>query len=113
MLQDTITKIVKIEARLQNSAALGEEQRAELLSLLAQLKTEITKLSKTHREQAESIASFAEVSATEATRESKNPQTLRHSIGGLQSSVGGFESTHPKLAAVVNRIASVLANMGI
>jgi chromosome segregation ATPase len=113
MLQDTITKIAKIEARLHNSAALGHDQRTELLNLLGQLKTEITELSKTHQEQAESIASFAEVSASEATRKSKNPQTLRHSIGGLQSSVGEFESTHPKLAAVVNRIASVLANMGI
>ena len=113
MLQDTITKITKIEARLQNSAALSQEQRTELLNLLGQLKTEIAGLSKTHQEQAESIASFAEVSASEATRQAKNPQTLRHSIGGLQSSVGGFESTHPQLAAVVNRIASVLANMGI
>jgi hypothetical protein len=110
MLQDTITKI---EARLQNSAALGKDQRAELLTLLGQLKTEITALSKTHQEQAESIASFAEVSAREAMRGAKNPQTLQHSIGGLKSSVGEFETTHPRLAAVVNRIASVLANMGI
>jgi hypothetical protein len=110
MLPDTITKI---EARLQNSTALSKEQRAELLHLLGQLKTEITALSKTHQEQAESIAAFTEVSAREATREAKNPQTLEHSIGGLQSSVREFETSHPRLAAVVNRLASVLANMGI
>jgi hypothetical protein len=110
MLQDTISKI---EGRIQNSGALGDEHRAELLKLVGQLKTEITTLSQTHQEQAESIASFAEVSAREATRESKNPQVLRHSIGGLQSSVGEFETSHPALAAVVNRIASLLANMGI
>ncbi len=92
---------------------MGDEQRAELLKLLGQLKTEVSELSKTHREQAESIASFAEVSAREATRQSKNAQTLRHSIGGLQSSVGEFETSHPRLAGVVNRIASMLANMGI
>jgi hypothetical protein len=110
MLQETISKI---EGRIQNSGALGDEHRAELLKLVGQLKTEITTLSQTHQEQAESIASFAEVSAREATRESKNPQVLRHSIGGLQSSVGEFETSHPGLAAVVNRIASLLANMGI
>jgi len=110
MLQDTISKI---EGRIQNSAALGGEHRAELLKLLGELKSEITELSKTHHEQAESIASFAELSAREATRASKNPQVLQHSIGGLQSSVGEFETSHPQLAAVVNRIASVLANMGI
>jgi hypothetical protein len=110
MLQDTISKI---EDRIQNSAALGDEHRAELLKLLGHLKTEITALSTTHQEEAESIAALAELSAREATRESKNPQVLRHSIGGLQSSVGEFETSHPGLAAVVNRIASLLANMGI
>jgi hypothetical protein len=110
MLQDTISKI---EGRIQNSGALDDNHRAELLKLLGQLKTEITALSKTHLEQAESIASFAEVSAREATRESKNPEVLQHSIGGLQSSVGEFETSHPQLSALVNRIASLLANMGI
>jgi hypothetical protein len=97
MLQDTISKI---EDRIQNSAALGDEHRAELLKLLGHLKTEITALSTTHQEEAESIAALAELSA-------------RDSIGGLQSSVGEFETSHPGLAAVVNRIASLLANMGI
>jgi hypothetical protein len=110
MLQDTISKI---EGRIQNSAALDDDHRAELLKLLGKLKSEITELSKTHHEQAESIASFTEVSAREATRASKNPQVLEHSIGGLQSSVGEFETSHPQLSALVNRIASLLANMGI
>ena len=110
MLQDTISKI---EGRIQNSTALDGEHRAELLKLLGQLKTEVTELSKTHLEEAESIASFAEVSAREATRESKNPAVLDHSIGGLQSSVREFESSHARLAGVVNRIATMLADMGI
>jgi hypothetical protein len=53
------------------------------------------------------------VSAQEATREKKNPETLKHSLGGLESSVGEFEETHPKLVGTVNRIAAMLANMGI
>jgi hypothetical protein len=110
MLQDTISKI---EGRIENAAALDGEHRAELLQLLGQLKTEVTSLSATHQEQAESIAAFTEVSTREATRASKNAQALGHSIGGLQSSVAEFESSHPQLAGVVNRIASLLANMGI
>ena len=110
MLKDTISKI---EGRIQSSAALGDEPRAELLKLLGQLKTEVTELSKTHSEQAESIASFADVSTREATRESRNPESLDHSIGGLQSSVREFESSHARLAGVVNRIATMLADMGI
>src|SRR5580700_5193420 len=99
MLQDTVSKI---EGRIQNSGALSDEHREELLKLLGQLKTEVTELSKTHQEQAESIAAFAEVSAREATRESRNPQVLGHSIGGLQSSVQEFETSHTRLAGVVN-----------
>lgn len=110
MLDDTISKI---ETRIENSAAIDDAHRAELLGLLGQLKTEVGELSKTHQEQAESIASFAEISAREATREARNPRLIGHSIGGLESSVDGFEKSHPGLVAVVNRIASMLANMGI
>ena len=110
MLKDTISKI---EGRIRNSGAVDDTHRAELLKLLGELRGEIAALSKTHQEQAQSIASFAEVSAQEATRETKNPETLRHSIGGLESSVGEFEKTHPQLVGIVNRIAGMLANMGI
>jgi hypothetical protein len=106
-------KISKIETRIENSAAIDDSHRVELLKLLGQLKTEVGELSKTHHEQAESIASFAEISAREATRETPNPQLIGHSIGGLESSVDGFDKSHPGLVAVVNRIASMLANMGI
>ncbi|MGO8699641.1 MAG: DUF4404 family protein [Limisphaerales bacterium] len=110
MLQDTISKI---EERLRDSASLSETQRAELIELLGQLRQEIRQLSKTHQEQAESITSFAEASAREAMRQSRNPQLVEHSIGGLKSSVQEFETTHPHLAGVVNRLATMLANMGI
>ncbi|HEX4120195.1 MAG TPA: DUF4404 family protein [Verrucomicrobiae bacterium] len=110
MLDETISNI---QTRIESAPALNDTHRAELLKLLGQLKTEVAQLSTTHHEDAESIASFAEVSAREATRESRNPQLMEHSIGGLESSVGGFEESHPQLVAVVNRIASMLANMGI
>jgi hypothetical protein len=110
MLQDTISNI---ESRLQNSTALSQSQRDELLKLLGQLKAEIGQLSKTHHEQAESIASFAEMSAHEATREARNPLSLEQSIGGLRSSVREFETSHPHLSGLVNRLAAMLANMGI
>ncbi len=92
---------------------MDSAHRVELLKLLGQLKTEVGELSKTHQEQAESIASFAEISAREATRAARNPELIGHSIGGLESSVDGFEKSHPGLVAVVNRLASMLANMGI
>jgi queuine/archaeosine tRNA-ribosyltransferase len=110
MLQDTISKI---EGQLENSTTLTEEKRAELLRLLATLKSEIGALSKTHQEQAQSIAGFTQLSTHEATRENKNPELLRLSVEGLSSSVEGFEETHPQLVGIVNRICTMLSNMGI
>jgi chromosome segregation ATPase len=109
-MQDTISKI---EERIRNAAALNEENRAELLDLLGELKSQINTLSQTHQEQAQSIAGFTEISAHEATRGEKNPALLKHSLLGLESSVSDLEQSHPKLAGLVNRLAAMLANMGI
>jgi len=109
-MKDTISKI---EERIRSAGTLKDENRAELLDLLGQLKSQIGDLSKTNQEQAQSIAGFAQVSAHEATREEKNPKSLKHSILGLESSVHDLEQSHPQLVGVVNRIATMLANMGI
>ena len=106
-------KISQIEERIHESPALKPETREELLALLAELKLEMQGLSESHREEAESIAGFAEISTHEAVRETRNPELLRHSIGGLEASVDDFEKTHPQLVGVVNRIAAMLSNMGI
>ena len=109
-MKETITQI---EERIKNAGALNEENRAELLGLLAQLKTQLGTLSQTNAEQARSITGFTEISAHEATREEKNSKSLGHSVLGLESSVHNLEQSHPQLVAVVNRIAQMLSNMGI
>ncbi len=109
-MKDTISKI---EERIRGAGALNEDNRAELLDLLGKLKSQIGALSETNREQAQSIAGFTEVSAHEATRGERNDNSLKHSILGLESSVKNLEGSHPQLVAVVNRIATMLANMGI
>src|SRR5208283_1741001 len=109
-MKDTISKI---EERIRNAGALKDENRAELLELLGQLRSQIGALSKTNQEQAQSIEGFTQVSAHEATREERNPKSLNHSILGLESSVQDLEESHPQLVEVVNRIATTLANMGI
>jgi hypothetical protein len=110
IMKDTISEI---EERIRNAGALKDENRAELLDLLGQLKSQIGALSKTNQEQAQSIAGFTEVSAHEATREERNPKSLKHSILGLQSSVHELEQSHPQLVGVVDRIATMLASMWI
>jgi hypothetical protein len=109
-MQDTISKI---EERIRGAGALKEENRMELLRLLGELKAQINALSQTHQDQARSIAGYTEISAHEATRASKNSALLKHSVLGLETSVSEMEVSHPQLAAVVNRLATMLSNMGI
>lgn len=110
MIHDTISKI---EERIRAAEAVGGENKAELLKLLAALKSEVSGLSKTHAEEAQSIAGFTAVSAHEATRGERNPELVDLSIKGLSSSVQGFEESHPRLVQVVNSICTTLSNLGI
>jgi hypothetical protein len=105
--------IGEIEAKIRGAEAVSEERKRELIQLLARLKTEVGALEKTHGEQAESIAGFAQLSAHEATRGEQNPQLRELSVRGLQSSVEGFEKSHPHLVEIVNRISNTLSNLGI
>jgi hypothetical protein len=107
------TTISRIEEKIQHVDALSDDTKSELLQLLSTLKTEIADVSETHSEKAESITGFTQISAHEATRLEKNPQLLQLSLEGLQSSVGDFETSHPKLVETVNSICHILSNMGI
>ena len=110
MIQD---RLDKIEGLLKQSSTVKESDKAELLTLLTTLRTEIAGLSQTHHEQAESIAGFAELSAQEATRSAKSPELFNLSIEGLTSSVQGFEVSHPKLVGIINTFCTMLSNLGI
>ena len=110
MIQD---RIDKIEERLKQSKMVKENDKAELLTLITTLRTEIADLSRTHYEHAESIAGFAELSAHEATRSEKSPELFNLSIEGLTSSVQGFEESHPRLVGIINTFCTMLSNLGI
>ncbi len=110
MIENTISEI---EAKISAAESASPERRAELLQLLATLKTEVAKLSQTDREQADSIAQFARLSAHEAMRQRQNPQLREISLHGLRSSVENLERTHPRLTQIVNRISKTLSDWGI
>jgi Mg2+ and Co2+ transporter CorA len=110
MIENTIGKI---EDRIRGAETINDERRQELLQLLGTLKSEVAELSKTHEEQAESIAGFTDISAHEATRTEQNPELLKLSLEGLDSSVSEFEKSHPRLVQIVNAISNMLSNLGI
>jgi hypothetical protein len=110
MIDKTISEI---EAKVRSASSVDDHRKQELLDLLGRLKTEISRLEKTHGEQADTIAGFTQLSAHEATRQTRNPSTLEHSVAGLRSSVEEFEQTHPKLAQIVDNLSKTLSNWGI
>jgi hypothetical protein len=110
MIKKTISNI---ETRIKETLSIEDKDRDELLRLLNSLEEEVSELSKTHPECAESITGFTQVSTHEAMRTTKNPQLMKLSLKGLSSSAEEFESSHPQLVAVVNKISQILSNMGI
>ena len=110
MIED---RLKKLEEQIGVNGNVPEASRAELLKLLAELRSEIAELPSTHADAVRSIATFAEASTHEATRESPKPQLLKAALSGLTGSVEDFETSHPDLAATLNRLSAVLANMGM
>ena len=106
-------RLKKLEEQIGANGNVPEGSRAELLKLLAELRSEIAELPGTQADAARSIATFAEASTHEATRETPKPKLLEAALSGLSASVEEFESSHPDLAATLNRLSAVLANMGM
>jgi hypothetical protein len=95
MIEETISKI---EARIRRTEARTPEElrdRQELESLLAQLRSEARNLE-----------------VTPGTEETRDNDDARGALEQLQASVTGFEATHPQIVGIVNRISTILANMG-
>ena len=103
----------KLKNQLGESTELSDEHRGELTKLVNTLEHEIQDLARTRPDDSSSISGFAQLSTREAIRESKRPDLLKHSLDGLSASVVGLESDHPKITAVVDRMCTLLSNMGI
>jgi len=93
MIEDTIAKI---EQRLRSAQSLPPDERLELQQLLAQLRSE--------------ARSLPIVPAIADATDDDDPHTA---LDRLQESLAEFETTHPQLVGTVNRISTILANMGI
>lgn len=108
MIQD---RIAKIEATLHSAADLSPATREQLLALLADLKAEVAEIPSEQSAQAQTIALSAD--AAFASAAGPATETAPAALRELRASVEGFEASHPRLVAVVDRIALTLSNMGI
>jgi Domain of unknown function (DUF4404) len=105
--------LAKLETNIRASDAIQADKKAELLRLMATLKSEIATLEHTHAEHAESVIGLAERSMHEAIRQPKDPQLADSALQELAASVAELEVSHPRLVNVVNAISVLLANIGI
>ena len=106
-------RIEAIQSTIESAPNIPEDRKAELLQLVAELKSEVRRLAETHHEQASSITRFADASAHEASRSEKNLQLADTALKGLHLSIQGLEESHPMMVRIVNRFATTLSNMGI
>jgi hypothetical protein len=110
MIEDTVRQI---ESRIQGAEAIGPERKAELLSLVQTLRSEVAAIAQTHSDQAQTIADFTEISAREATSTRNDHELRQLSLDGMTASVRGFEKSHPRLVETVNAISNTLSGLGI
>jgi len=94
VIEETISKI---EERLRAADSLNPAQRVELQNLLAQLRREARTLP-------------GDALSFDANNTDEDVQTT---ISRLEESLTAFETSHPQLTGIVNRISAILANMGI
>jgi hypothetical protein len=94
VIEETISRI---EERLRETECLSPAQRAELQELLARL-----------RREADCLPTGA--LPADAGPESEDAQSA---ISRLEESLTALETSHPQLISLVNRISTMLANMGI
>lgn len=110
MIEETIAKI---QRAVRTAGQMDPKHKAELVVLLERLEAEIRALPSSQAEKAHSIAQFAEAATNEAARRDKSAKLLMLSRGALKESVADFETSHPRLTAVVNEISTLLAAIGI
>lgn len=101
MLDQTIKQI---EDRIAHSDNISEENRAELVALLATLRAEVNSLAETRADDA------ARITASAAAATDPDDET---DLNALSESVRDFEATHPRLAQTVNNICHLLSSIGI
>ena len=106
-------RIGNIESTIRTAQNIPADRQAELLEMIAGLKSELANLATTHHEEAASITRFVEASAHEASRSRKNPELADTAVSGLRLSIQGLEESHPITVGIVNRFATALSNMGL
>ncbi len=102
----------KIDALLAQSN-LNPAQKKELDQLYQQLREELVILAKTDPQNAKTIADFAAIATLEALRDDSNRDMTESVKERLMESLETFETSHPKLANVLQTLITHLSGIGL
>jgi len=91
----------QLRSKVEKASGLPDTTKAELLRLVAELES-----------QAARTGSPKDANTTAVTSPSDSAEG-QHNLNRLVSSVEGLEASHPDITALVNRIATILGNIGI
>lgn len=93
MIEETISKI---EAQIRAAETLSPAERQELDDLLVRLRAEARNLD-----------------IPDAAPGLAESDDARSALTKLRENLSGFETTHQQTIGLINRISTILANMGI
>ncbi len=102
MVEDTLRRL---EERIRASKRTGEETRAELLSLVSALRSELSAAAETHGEDAMAVARHAEAVASGDAPPADGDE--------IEDALRGFETAHPRLVGLVQSFMRTLGDAGI
>lgn len=108
-------KINAIEEKIKHSQAIDQAGKDELLELLDELNTELTKLenSRANTGRGQDIVGKTGRFAEQVIAGDGETSKVNQAGSELRNSVAEFEVSHPKLVQIINRICIMLSDIGI
>lgn len=97
-------KLKKIEERISQSENMAEENKAMVLELLKELKSEIG-------ENSENVGPELKQNISEI--DSDDEGFIKSAFNDMNGTLAEFEESHPKLVQIVNSICTQLSNSGL
>ncbi len=97
-------KLKKIEEKIRQSENLPVENKAALIELLAELKSEL-------KENNCDVRSNLKEKITDINH--KEEGIIKSTFSELNHKIEGFEESHPRLVQLVNAICTQLSNSGL
>ena len=97
-------KLKRIEDRISQSENMAEENKALVLELLKELKSEIA-------ESSENVGNGLKQNISDIDDDDEG--FIQSAFNDINSTLSEFEESHPKLVQIVNSICTQLSNSGL